>query len=446
MLPPAHSALISDVQLSSVVPGEVTGDSKKDHKLTNMDLALKLHYVKGVYFFTAEAVEDLTIYELKKPMFPWLVRYYAASGRIRRSDQSGRPFIKCNDGGIRIVEACCDITLEEWKLAKNYDDDDDDFGFAYDQVLGPDLGFSPLVYIQFTWFKCGGMCLGLSWAHILGDPFSASSFLNRWAQFLKHSLPSKSLHVSNFTKSECPLPMRWKPFCLNRVDPVGNHWVTTNNCKMVTHSFHFPAKLLDNLVSESDSPALIHPVKSLHFEFISAIFWKSLSKIRGDSGPRIVTVCTRIGPKSENEAPSNTMTFSIVRADFSAAKGGIEELAMLIAEKQEGENKLIEESIDEESDYIAYGANLTFINMEEANIYGVELNGHKPIFANYTIKGVGDEGAVLVLPAGPDNGGDTDKRSGGRRVTVILPEKQLQELKNELKKEWGIASGKLLTA
>ncbi len=63
------------------------------------------------------------------------------------------------------------------------------------------------------------------------------------------------------------------------------------------------------------------------------------------------------------------------------------------------------------------------------------MKGHKPVFAYYTIKGVGDEGAVLVLP-GKGNG--SDKRGAGRTVNVIVPENQLAGLKNELRKEWGI--------
>ncbi|EEF48633.1 Anthranilate N-benzoyltransferase protein, putative [Ricinus communis] len=432
MAPPTPSTPVSGVRLSTVVPAEVTGESNQDYKLTNMDLALKLHYIKGVYFFAAEAVQGLTTSDLKRPMFPCLSLYYTASGRIRRSE-TGRPFIKCNDSGVRIVEAFCDRTIEEWMATDN---DLDSFLLAHDQVLGPDLGFTPLVYIQFTWFKCGGLSVGLSWAHVLGDPFSASNFINNWAQFTQGHVPCKSLHVPNTNEPECPPSIPREPFSLKRVDPVGDYWLTTNNCKMETYSFVFTAKQLDTILSESAISDLFQSSKISHFEVISAIIWKLLSKIREDSGPRIATICTRKSRNHENEVSSNKMVFSTVRADFSVAKGGVDELAALIAEKQEGENRWIEgimecDKGDDQSNYIAYGANLTFVNMEEANIYGLELKEHKPVYANYTINGVGDEGAVIVLPAGPDKG------SNGRRVTLILPEDQLKELKYMVREEWG---------
>ncbi|KAF2299795.1 hypothetical protein GH714_003449 [Hevea brasiliensis] len=410
---------LSGIRISSVVPAEVTGDDNKDYQLTNMDLALKLHYIRGVYFFSAEAVEGLTIYELKNPMFPWLALFYTSSGRIRRSE-TGRPFIKCNDGGVRIVEARCDMTVEE--LLSRNNNDVDSF-LAHDQVL---------VHLVQVW----GMSVGLSWAHVLGDAFSASTFINKWGQFMKGQVPSKSLHLPHSKKPEYPLSTHREPFSLRRVEPVGDCWLTPNNCKMETHSFHFTAKQLDNIVSNISG--LVHPVKISQFEVIVAILWKSLSKIREDSGPIIVTICTRSISSNggENENPSNKMAFSIARTDFYPAKGDLYELAVLVAEKQEEENALIEETVESDNgDYNVYGTNLTFVNLEEADIYGLELKEHKPIFAYYSIKSVGDEGAVLVLP-GPGNG--DDKRGGGRTVTVILQDNQLTKLKNELRKEWGI--------
>ncbi|KAH8508628.1 hypothetical protein H0E87_010684 [Populus deltoides] len=436
MVPTILKTSVSGIKLSSVVPAEVTGDNE-DRKLTNMDLAFKLHYVRGVSFFSNETVQGLTIYDLKEPMFSLLALYPTASGRIRKSE-SGRPFIKCNDGGVRIIEAHCDKTIEEW-LKMNDHKPLDDY-LVYDQVLGPDLEFSPLVFIQFTWFKCGGMSVGLSWAHVLGDPFSASTFINTWGKMMQGHVPSRSPHVPNTKKSKYPLSTtRRKPFSLKRVDPVGDYWLTTTNCKMETHSLHVTAEQLDDILSDNIRGQK-QPTELSHFQVLSAIIWKSLSKVREDSGPRIVTICTGNSRVNDPEVPSNNLVFSIIQADFSVAEGEIYELAELIAEKQEEENSLIEDIVESdkvEFDRIAYGTNLTFVDLEEANIYGLELKGQKPIFANYSIKGVGESGVVLVLPAGPGNG--SGKVRSGRTVTVTLPENQLSRLMNELKSHWGLA-------
>ncbi|XP_021283602.1 protein ECERIFERUM 2 [Herrania umbratica] len=430
MVSAALESPVSGRRLSSVVPAEVTGDNK-DFELSNMDLAMKLHYIKGVYLFQSEAVRGVSAKDLKEPMFRWLEFYFTASGRIRRSSGTGRPFIKCNDAGVRIVEAHCDgKTIDEW-LATN--DHSLDHLLAHDQVLGPDLGFSPLVVLQFTWFKCGGISIGLSWAHVLGDAFSASAFINLWGQIMAGQVPPKSLQVHNPEKSELPTSVSRKPLSLKKVDPVGDCWLTANSHNKQTYSFHVTAKQLHHMVSSTRDPSQTYNIS--HFEILSAMIWHSLSKIRGDMGPRIVTICSNNSLIRENEMPSNGMIFSTVEADFSVSKGEVTELAKLIAEKRMPENGLIEELLRDEarSDFIVYGANLTFVDLEEANLYGLELKGKRPMFVNYTINGVGDEGTVLILP-GPEKEGGS-----GKIVTMTLPEDQLAKLKNILGNDWNIA-------
>ncbi|KAF3976659.1 hypothetical protein CMV_000143 [Castanea mollissima] len=137
--------MVSNIKLSTVVPATAS-DENNVHELTKMDLVMKLHYIHGVYFFTSEAVQGLSIQDLKKPMFPLLDLYFMASGRVRRSE-TGKPFIKCNDSGVRIVEAKSDKTIDEALAMEDHSLLD---GLAYHLALGPDLSFSPLVFIQVT--------------------------------------------------------------------------------------------------------------------------------------------------------------------------------------------------------------------------------------------------------------------------------------------------------
>ncbi|KAL3504876.1 hypothetical protein ACH5RR_034717 [Cinchona calisaya] len=437
-----HETLVSDVRLSSVVPASITGEDKVQ-ELTNMDLIMKLHYIKGIYFFSSDAARGLTIHDLKKPMFECLALYSPLSGRIRKSEPENncKPFIKCNDSGVRVVEAKCSKTLDEW-LEEILNDSCLNDQLIYHQPLGPDSGFTPLVFIQFTWFKCGGISIGLSWAHILGDAFSASQFINIWGQFLNGQLPIQQIDdMPSTRKKNNPLPQVAKvPFSIQRVqlDSVCDKWLVSNNCNMGYHSFHLTAKQINHLIQAAKS---MKP-----FEAISAIMWKSLAKVRGKSSePKIVTICSTNNSGSwdkENGLPSNSQVkiCTIQAANLSVEDADLEELANLIAHKKKDETNLVEEIIDQKEndgkidDFVLYGAKLTFVNLENAKIYGLELRGQRPIFASYSLSGVGDEGAILVLP-GPASDG---KEEGGRVVNLVLPEKQLEKLKYELKKEWGI--------
>ncbi|XP_061352486.1 protein ECERIFERUM 26-like [Gastrolobium bilobum] len=413
-------------RISTVVPATPRGEEKGEYQLNYMDLLMKLHYIRPVYFFNSEAVQGLSIFDLKKPMFPLLDPYSHVSGRIRRSE-SGRPFIKCNDAGVRIAESHCDKTLREW-FDENGDSVD---GLVHDHVLGPDLSFSPLVFIKFTWFKCGGLSVGLSWAHVVGDAFSAFNFITKWSQTLAGHAPPKSLHKPNLCEPQFPPnSVSVNPVSVKKARIVGEYWLAANDSDVATHSFHVTSKQLHHLVTET---------KTSYFEILSALVWKCISHIREDFGPKVVTICTSSSNRAENEFPTNGLVLSKVEADLTAGESDISELAKLIAEKKmvENENHVMEKLAEEDEgkgDFIVYGSNLTFVDLEAADFYGVKLNGKKPIMANCTFRGVGDQGVVLVLPAPRDN----EDGGNGRIITVSLPEKELDQLKDKLDGEWGI--------
>ncbi|PON55611.1 Transferase [Parasponia andersonii] len=278
------------------------------------------------------------------------------------------------------------------------------------------------------------MSLGLSWAHVLGDAFSASDFINRWAQVvgvIQSTGPPKTTPTPNRmlenSINPSPSPTKDFPLSLKRVDPVGDHWITPNDTKMETISFPISRAQIANLKSQIPGP---------FFESLSAIVWKSIAKIREQSEPKAVTVFKN-NPKRAKGELTNSQIISSVQADFSVVEADPRRLASLLAEEAIEETTQIEESVENDqglSDFVVYGANLSFVDWQEADFYGLELQGQRPDFVSYGIQGVGDNGVVLVLP-GPKCSGKVEGRGGeGRLVTMILPENEVSELKSELKK------------
>ncbi|KAA0038663.1 protein ECERIFERUM 1 [Cucumis melo var. makuwa] len=289
---------------------------------------------------------------------------------------------------------------------------------------------------QLTRFKCGGLSVGLSWTHVLGDIFSASTFINVWGHIMNnrplHQLrPAPATHIPPSTSSRL---ISTPP--LKRLDPTGDLWIGSTDCKMATRSFRITSEQLDRITSVVGRN---RSVNFSTFESITAVFWKSLSKIRlEDSGSRTISIYSTKFPNREGEIPSNGMEMSGVEADFPVAGAAEGELAEVIVKKKIDEGGEIEELVEtkmNDSDFIAYGARLTFVDLEEADIYGFELEGQKAVHVNYEIGGVGENGVVLVLPGPPRSDG---RDGGGRTVTVILPEKELPELIDEMEKQWGI--------
>lgn len=145
---------IYNMRLSTVGATRAT-ETGTTHEPTGLDLAMKLHYLKAAYIYTPEMARDLSVTHVKEAMFKLFDQIAWTTGRLWRRD-SGRPYIKCNDCGARFVEGECNFTVEEW-LSKP-DRSVDEF-LVYHQPVGPELPFSPLIYVQVNFF-CNYLCSG----------------------------------------------------------------------------------------------------------------------------------------------------------------------------------------------------------------------------------------------------------------------------------------------
>ncbi|KAJ4913075.1 Protein ECERIFERUM 1 [Raphanus sativus] len=410
---------VTDLKISSVVPASMTGENKPRH-LTAMDLAVKLHYVRAVYFF--KGARDFTIVDLKNITFPLLDLqcYDHVTGRIRNLDNDDPsaqaiPYIRCNDSGMRIVEAKVEgFTVQEWL---DLDDRSIDHRFlVYDQVLGPDLFFSPLVYLQITQFKCGGLSIGLSWAHVLGDVVSASTFMKRMGQLMSNHGPSKPVYPK---KPELAAHANGQDgdnghaISIKKVESVGKYWLLSNNkCKIGRYNFNFSLEQIDRLMAKYDR-------SFSEISILYALIWRSMLNIRGENDTNVITICDR---KTSSACWNDDLVISVVERKDEMTE--VSELAGLVASKRREENGVIKGMIDKDrgsSDFITYGANLTFVNLDKCE--ELEIKGEKPDFVNYTIHGVGDKGVVLVFPKG----------DFARVVSVVMSEEELAKLKVEVK-------------
>ncbi|VVB01262.1 unnamed protein product [Arabis nemorensis] len=407
--------LISNIRLSTVGAARAT-ETGTTHEPTGLDLAMKLHYLKAVYIYSSEAARDLTVTHVKEAMFVLFDQIAWTTGRFSRRD-SGRPYIKCNDCGTRFVEGECSLTVEEW-LGKP-DRSVDEF-LVYHQPIGPELAFSPLIYVQMTRFKCGGLALGLSWANIMGDSFSLFHSFNLWAKASsgeKIFIPKTSNENRNFQN---PNPTVKDPVSIKRVDPVGDLWVTPNNKKMANYSFnlsvadqispHFPASKDGYL-----------PV----FEILAGIIWKCIAKVREEPKPVTVTII-RKDPNDlkPSGAIRNGQMISSVRVDFPVADASVEELVRCIG-KATDERFGIDEIGGGDLDFVVYGAKLTFMDLSEVGLYEAKVMGKSPESVYCNVEGIGEEGLVVVYTAA---------KSEERVVTMTLSEEEMERVKSEFKK------------
>lgn len=285
------------------------------------------------------------------------------------------------------------------------------------------------------------MAIGSSWSHVLGDAITAANFINTWGRLLSGGgNPRKSpllLHDYPENRTEgtlTKLPTSVQPLSVKQVEPVGDSWLSLGNAKMATHSFHITESKIKQLQAKESSDRVSS------FEIVSALIWQCLANIRKDREPRLVTIFrNHASAKRSGLLLSNEQKISTVVSKFFPSKVAISELASMIAGQEVVETRSIEDLVDRESgtpDFIVYGANLTFIDMEGVPSYELDIKGQKPIHVDFTIDGVGEEGAVLVLRCPQKTHGCGG--NGGKMVILILPEDQIPPLLDMLERAWGI--------
>uniref|UniRef100_A0A1J3JX66 Protein ECERIFERUM 26 n=1 Tax=Noccaea caerulescens TaxID=107243 RepID=A0A1J3JX66_NOCCA len=388
------------------------------HEPTGLDLAMKLHYLTAAYIYSSETARDLTVAHVKEAMFVLFDQIAWTTGRFWRRD-SGRPYIKCNDSGTRFVEGECNLTVEE--LLSKPDPSVDEF-LVYHKPIGPELPFSPLIYVQMTRFKCGGLALGFSWANIMGDSFSLLYAFSLWAKAIsggKIYIPK----TSNGDRRFWSLNPKVKDLnSIKRVDPVGDLWVTPNDKKMANYCFNLSVaeQILPHFPANGDG---YFPV----FEILAGIIWKCIAKVREEQEPVTVTIIRKDSNDLKPRGIRNSQMISSVHVNFPVAEANVEELVKCI-EKATDERCGIDEigeSCDGNLDFVVYGAKLTFMDLSEVDLYEAKVKDKSPESVYCNVEGIGEEGLVVVFPAA---------NSEERVVTMTLPEEEMERVKSEFKK------------
>ncbi|CAL1374199.1 unnamed protein product [Linum trigynum] len=122
---------------------------------------------------------------MKESLSQALVAFFPAAGRLAR-DESGRFEIDCGGQGVLFVEAETDATISDMG----------EFHPAPELLqLIPQVDFSkaissiPLLHLQVTRFRCGGVCLGIGYHHGLSDGTGSYNLFTTWS-LLARGLPA----------------------------------------------------------------------------------------------------------------------------------------------------------------------------------------------------------------------------------------------------------------
>ncbi|VVA35312.1 PREDICTED: shikimate [Prunus dulcis] len=156
--------------------------------MTNLDLVILGNHTPSVYFYRQNQNSvhghhnnffDPQV--LKQALSKALVPFYPLAGRLGM-EGNGRGEIDCNAEGALFVVAETGSTI-------------DDFGDLAPTLefrkLIPAVDYStgistyPLLVLQVTYFKCGGVSLGVGLEHRVADGLSGLHFVNTWSDIAR---------------------------------------------------------------------------------------------------------------------------------------------------------------------------------------------------------------------------------------------------------------------
>ncbi|XP_062212386.1 protein ECERIFERUM 26-like [Phragmites australis] len=396
----------------------------KTHALSPLDNAMERHTVHVVLYLRA-APGGLDREQLKESLSEVLSLYPAMTGRLTRGcgadgGSSGAAavdgpaqrgwVVKCNDAGVRMVDARVAATLDEWLATATGDEEMD---LLYYEPMGPQPYIWSPFYVQLTEFADKSYALGLSCTHIHNDPTAAALFFHAWAAAHRRTTSPYPpfLHSPAFAVSPAspPPPPPLLAVKSSTAAPA------TDAAAMSSATFHFPASAVRALLS-----SLEHGTTP--FAALAALFW--LRVANAADGERELTLALDFRKRMHAPLPmayfGSAVYVARARADLASGMPAVaaaldrhvagvpeEELWAAVEwlharQQQDGEP------------FQMYGPELTCMALDHVPMYGAEFEaGAPPVRVSCRVGGAAGEGLVIVLPAA--EGGEA------RDVVVTLP-------------------------
>ncbi|CAI9095720.1 OLC1v1031716C1 [Oldenlandia corymbosa var. corymbosa] len=234
-----------------IKPSSKTPDESKEHKLSLLDQHTPQLHIRLLFFYQNQSpgcssnVPSKTVtLRLKRSLSECLTRFYLLAGKLIEDHN----YINCDDSGALFVEAKVDASLSEAVQNAPYEH----FGqyFPFEDQSADDGEGRTLLAIQVSLFKCGGIVIGISMSHVLGDLMFLVTFMNSWAAINRRE-NIESLLVPNFDIGRNVFPPRNSPYRFPVSEVKG---------KIVCKRFLFSKEKLTELKKLANSSSSSSPI------------------------------------------------------------------------------------------------------------------------------------------------------------------------------------------
>ncbi|KAJ9183982.1 hypothetical protein P3X46_007773 [Hevea brasiliensis] len=404
----------------------------KSYPLSVLDRLMERNHLRIVYYFQTPKGRKLgeMTKKLRESMSETLTCFPAATGRLLK-DQDGHWMIKCNDAGLRMVEARAKGSVEQWLESVDREKE-------LKLIHWEEMFHKPYFWSTFylTEFEGGGLAIGLSCFHLLADPTCATMFIKAWADTTLvgkmisppffHPLPPRRPGNKNLNRQPYTHLINYYSSIIEKTNSV-------TSTGFATIALVFPDPMVRACIAMArTTSAPDHPSPS-PFQVLSGLFWVCVSKVKG-KGNGLIDMCICLDMRNvlglDKGFFGNCMVYNNVQADYSGEdkllSGATQAIEEVMAKMDiEGIMDLIEWLTSNDCKYppLMNGCDLICGSLEEVDPYLATFeDGYAPIRVSYHVEPSAGAGQVLVLPWRRGEG------EMSRLIMVTLPEDEMVRL------------------
>nr|WEX29776.1 hydroxycinnamoyl-CoA salidroside hydroxycinnamoyl transferase [Rehmannia glutinosa] len=415
-----------------VRPSEPTPDEIM--YLNASDQIKDITHTPTIYFYKHSPALDAgdAISRLKDSLSKVLVLFYPLAGRLSWAPEGGsRVELHCNGKGVPIFEAETEAAVE-------------DFGDFTPtpaiQALIPSVDYTtpideiPMVIVQLTRFRCGGVSIGLGISHVMADGPSALHFVDEWAKIARKAEPIVPPFLDRkVLETEKPLTSTFDPSVL-RPPPtlIGQEDNMEQRKKPITVAFlnltKFQIEKLRNKSNLDFDKENGNGRGYSRFEAVAAHIWRCTSKARGHVAEQQTSLhfVADFRNKMKPPLPKNFFGNALIRVEATDNSGSLLSNSIGAASKKirEAVEKVTDDTVRAYLDFLKglpdvgrfrsldnngrpkgdfYGnPNLAIISWTALPLYGADFGWGKEIHMGPG--SMGFDGKTFIIPSHDGDG------------------------------------------
>ncbi|KAA3472200.1 shikimate O-hydroxycinnamoyltransferase-like [Gossypium australe] len=389
---------------------------------SNLDIVMTRYHLPTIYYYKPNDFSDFfDTRRLKEALSKILVLFYPIAGRLGY-DENGRLEIICNAEGVLFVEAETTSVMEH--LIGDFTENSQVFRLVPKVDYSGGVSSYPLLVLQVTKFKCGGVCLGVGFQHTLGDGTTALHFINSWADTSRDLSPAIAPFIDRtlVRARDPPTPkfhhVEYDP---SPVLKSASKSQSNDHKPSIVSTFKLTADQLNTLKSKANVANANGGIKYSSFNILAAHIWRCVSKARGLSADQDTKLYFPVDGRYRLDPPLPAGYFSnvVFKSALIAQAGDLETESFTDTIKRIHErlNQINDEYLRSAIDYIEKVSdlntlvtgphtfrrpNVVVIPWNWLPIYKADFGWGRPIYMGPG--NVVQEGKIYILPSPVNDG------------------------------------------